>query len=104
MASTEGITALWEKFSLTESEGDRYEVVEEKEAGEFFLAAKFFTKRTLSMEAIARTFKMVWKARKSFEVRDMGNHLVLFTFEDESDVVKVLQGEPWSFDKYLVSL
>ena len=78
MASMEGITALWEKFSLTESEGDRYEVVEEKEAGEFFLAAKFFTKRTLSMEAIARTFKMVWKTRKSFEVRDMGNHLVLY--------------------------
>lgn len=46
------------------------------------------------MEAIARTFKLVWRTRKGFEVRDMGNHLVLFSFSDESDVARVMQGEP----------
>lgn len=47
------------------------------------------------MEAIARTFKLLWHTKKGFEVRDIGNHRVLFAFMDESNVDKVLMGEPW---------
>lgn len=39
-----------------------------------------------------------------FEVSDAGNSIVLFEFELEVDVVKVLLGEPWSFDRHLVVL
>ena len=35
---------------------------------------------------------------------DMGDHRVLFIFSEQSDVNKVLAGEPWSFDKNLVAL
>ena len=42
--------------------------------------------------------------RKGFEVRDIGDHRVLFVFSYESDIDKVLSGEPWSFDKNLVAL
>lgn len=48
--------------------------------------------RVLSMEAIARTFKLLWHVKKGFEVRDMGNHCVLFVFVEESDVEKVFFG------------
>ncbi|KAK7838186.1 uncharacterized protein CFP56_020146 [Quercus suber] len=34
----------------------------------------------------------------------MGNHLVLFSFFDSSDVARVMEGEPWSFDKHLVAI
>ena len=34
----------------------------------------------------------------------MGNHRALFEFSDQLDVNRVLKGEPWSFDKYLVAL
>ena len=34
----------------------------------------------------------------------MGNHVVLFVFSEKTDADKVLLGEPWSYDKYLVSL
>lgn len=34
----------------------------------------------------------------------MGIHRVLFVFVEESNVQKVLMGELWSFDKYLVAL
>ena len=44
------------------------------------------------MEAIARTFKLLWRTRKGFEVRDMGNHRVLFVFSDKSDVNQVIGG------------
>ena len=46
----------------------------------------------------------MWRTKKGFEVRDMGNHWVMFVFANEEDVVRVMQGEPWSFDKHLVAL
>ena len=34
----------------------------------------------------------------------MGNHILVFVFENELDANRVLLGEPWCFDKYLVVL
>ena len=56
------------------------------------------------MEAIANTFKLLWRTHKGFEVRDMGNQRVLFEFQDALDIDRVLRGEPWLFDKFLVAL
>ena len=56
------------------------------------------------MEAIARTFKLIWHTKKGFEVWDIGDHRVLFVFTEDSDVDKVLAGEPWFFNKNLVAL
>ena len=86
------LSVMWEKFSLSESEGGKYVVRDCVEEGEFFVAARFFIGRALSMEAIARTFKLLWRTRKGFEVRDMGNHRVLFVFSDKSDVNQVIGG------------
>ena len=58
----------------------------------------------LNIEAKARTFKLLWHTKKGFEARDMGDHCVLFVFSEQSDVDRVLAGEPWSFDKNLVAL
>ena len=56
------------------------------------------------MEAIAKTFTLLWKTRKGFEIRDMGDHMVLFVFPKASDIDRVLLGEPWTFNKHLVAL
>ena len=66
--------------------------------------AKSFTHRTFNMKAIARTFKPPWRTKKGFEVKDMGNHIVLFVFVEEFDANRVLIGESWSYDKHLISL
>ena len=100
----ENLLAMWETFSLSKSEGSKYRVCESGVEGPYLLAARFFMGRVLSMEGIARTFKLLWHIKKGFEVKDMGNHCVLFVFMEESDVEKVLTGKPWSFDKYLVAL
>lgn len=55
------------------------------------------------MKAIARTFEPRWRTKLGFEVKDVGNHTVLFVFGDEVDTDKVLMGEPWTYDKHLVS-
>ena len=100
----ENLSIMWENFSLSESEGSKYPVYKKGYEGKFLLPARFFTSKVLSMEAVARTFKILWHTRKGFEVRDIGDHRVLFVFSYESDIDKVLSGERWSFDKNLVAL
>jgi len=85
-------------------QGSEFVVREEQGLGEFLLAAKFYTRKVLNMEAIAKTFTLLWKTRKGFEIRDMGDHMVLFVFPKASDIDRVLLGEPWMFDKHLVAL
>ena len=100
----EKLMGSWEKLSLSESEGNKFIVQEEPELGGFLLAAKFHTIRVLNMEAIAKTFKLLWRTRKGFEIRDMGDHMVLFAFPDVTNIDRVLQGEPSMFEKHLVAL
>ena len=95
---------MWRKFSLSESEGLNFVVQEIVAAEEFYIATRFFTGRVLNMEAIARTFKLLWRTQKWFEMRDMGNHRVVFVFTDASNAEKILIGEPWTFDKHLVTM
>lgn len=74
----ESLSGMWEKFSLLELEGRKLIVEENEDARVFFLADRFFIGRALSMEVIAQTFKLLWRTRKGFEVRDKGNHLFFF--------------------------
>ena len=100
----EDLSVLWKRLSLIEEEGSEYTGQTVDTLGGMVIAAKFFTRRVLNMEAIAGTFKQLWATKRGFEVKDMGNHVVLFVFFDKTDADKVLLGEPWSYDKYLVSL
>ena len=49
-----------------EEEGSTYKSETFKQGGGYVVVAKFFTRRVLSMEAIARTFKSVWQTKKGF--------------------------------------
>lgn len=58
----------------------------------------------MNIEAVTRTFRPRWRTRRSFEVSATGDNVVLIVFELEVDIEKVLQGEPWTFDRNLVVL
>ena len=96
----------WKKLSLTKEEDTKLSLSKSKNihSKEFVLAAKFLTKRALNVEAIGRTFKPLWRAKKEFKVREAGDHILLFVFELESDAEQVLANEPWTFDKHVVLL
>ena len=70
----------------------------------YVLAGKFYTKRRVSLESVARVLKSVWRTEKNFEVNEMGDNKVLFRFEEAKDLDRVVLLNPWSFDKYLVVL
>ena len=42
--------------------------------------------------------------KNGFKVRNVGNHVVLFIFDNEEEIEKILEGEPWSFNEHLVMI
>ena len=100
----EELELRWKKLSLLEVEGKKHDLSKEKKTAEYVLAAKSFTRRSINVEAVARTFRPLWRTKRNFEVSMAGDNVVLITFEWEVDAEKVIQGEPWVFDRHLVVL
>ena len=98
------ITEAWDVLSLSNREGNDLKLQRKKPTVEFSIMAKFLTKRTLNIDVVARTFKPIWRSRNGFNIKNLGEHKLLFSFDNKSDVDRVLQQEPWSFDKHLVVL
>ncbi|XP_030924341.1 uncharacterized protein At4g02000-like [Quercus lobata] len=91
-------------LSLSDREGPTFNLEEEMAMPEFIIATKFFIRRALNMEAIALTFQPLWRSKNGFKVKNMGNHIVLFIFDNKLEVEIILENEPWNFDKHLMAL
>ncbi|XP_075645352.1 uncharacterized protein At4g02000-like [Castanea sativa] len=89
---------------LTEKEGSEVDLLAPVMETTRVLVGKFYTKRRVSLDLVARVLKSLWRTEKNFKVCDMGENKILFQFEDEEDLDRVLLLNPWSFDKYLVIL
>lgn len=100
----EELTMRWKKLSLSKAEGKKCDLSKDKKSQEHVLAAKFFTQRMVNIEAVARTFRLIWLTKRNFKVSMAGENILLIAFELKIDVEKVLQGEPWVFDRHLVVL
>ena len=77
-----GLEDLWAKFSLTEDEEGGADVPIQKAVGVHHLARKFFMKRVLNVEAVAHTFKPLWRPVGELKIRDSGDNVLVFEFED----------------------
>lgn len=100
----EEITKGWSCLSLSGQEGDGFRLRNEMGSNEFILAAKFFMRRMLNTDAIARNFKQLWCSQNGFKVKDIGNHIVLFIFYNKLEADRVIASQPWSFDEHVVAI
>ena len=96
------LTRSWENLSLSKKEHTGYTLLEDHKKGEFIIATKFLTSRFLQMEAVARTFKQLWRTNSGFSIQNQGNNIVLFVLDNLQKVDKILNSQPWSFDKHLI--
>jgi len=92
----------WKKLTLSERDGPGCSLTSDHSITEFSIATQFLTKRAINMEVIARTFTPPWRARNGFKIKRFSDHKLLFTFNNEKDVGRILVSDPWSFDKHLV--
>ena len=84
----------WNNLSLDEREGSRITLKNTLRSSEFILAAKFLTRRALSMDAVARTFRQLWHSTAGFKIRNMNDHVVLFVFNNQGDIDRIIRSEP----------
>ena len=98
----EDLSKQWTRLLLLDREGDKITLGKNRGSNEHIIAAKFLTRRALNVDAIGRTFKPLWRAINGFTIKNMGNHILLFIFENQEDITRVLNSEPWSFNKHLV--
>ena len=94
----EELSTWWKKLTLSELEENWVALRSDRKKREFVLAGKFFTCRTLNVEAVAKIFRPLWRIKGGFNVTVGGENILLFAFELEVDAKRVIQGEPWAFD------
>lgn len=102
--SMEDLTRRCDRLSLSTREGEKVILSKKQVISNYVLTTKFFTKRSLNMEVMVRTFHPLWRTKESFEVTNMGNNVLLFAFDLEVDAEQVLLGELWSYDGHRVIL
>ena len=42
------------------------------------------------MEAVASTFRQLWRSTDGFKIRNLKDHMVLFVFKNQGDVDRIL--------------
>ena len=77
---------LWAKFTLTEDEEGGANVPNQEAVEVHHLAGKFYMKRVLNVEAVARTFKPLWKPAGELKIHDPGDIVLVFEFDDIMDL------------------
>ena len=100
----EDLTIQWNGLSLSHREGPKFWLHSDLASIEYTITTKFLTKRALNTDAIVATFKSLWQSKNGFRVKNLGNHVILFTFDNEEEVDTIMANEPWSFDKHLMVL
>ena len=78
----EDLTRSWNKFSLSKKEEKGVDLFTNKQIQYVCLAAKFFTRRTVNIDVVARTFSPLWSTSKDFCIRDASKNNLVFEFED----------------------
>ena len=104
LQSMDSLTKHWSNLSLNDREGDKMPLRKERSSAKFIIVAKFLTSKALNIDAIIRTFNPLWRTINGFKARNVGDHVILFIFDDEEEVENIFRGELWSFDKHLVVL
>ena len=96
------LEGLWRNLTLDEDEETGAACSKDSLSTRIILAPKFLTRRTVSIESVARTFKLLWRTQKEFWIQDMGDNRLFFEFDNEYVLERVLEHEPWTYDKHLV--
>ncbi|XWS61009.1 hypothetical protein CRYUN_Cryun07bG0088500 [Craigia yunnanensis] len=100
---------LWGKLSFTEEEFTEVVIEkdwleEAKEAGKNFLIGKLLLNKRVNVKAMKNVLCNVWKVLLGMSIKEVGNRLFVFHFQDDMENERVLLRQLWSFNKSLLVL
>ncbi|GAV57908.1 DUF4283 domain-containing protein [Cephalotus follicularis] len=73
-----------------------------KQEGFYCLIGYPMTKKSFNKEVFKKTLRMLWKPVHGFKINDLDENLFSFVFREGDDRDRVLDGNPWLFDKHVV--
>ncbi|GMY38425.1 hypothetical protein FCV25MIE_33669 [Fagus crenata] len=105
----EELVEEWRKFSLTEDEGAGFTVEEDAMGnslvqGSHCLLGKLITDKPFNKVALTSTMLRLWGVARGTTAQIIGDNLFIFQFKDEFERTRVLNGSPWLFNNYLLTL
>ena len=105
----EELEAIWKKLSLTKEEDDQVVLGSNstkaaKELGRNCLVMKVLSRRSISLDALRKNLRMVWKTNKSVQISEVEDEVFMVEFGDGRDKKKIMEMRPWSYEKQLIIL
>ena len=102
----EELERLWSKLSFTEEEDEGIEIDTNctrvaREIGKNCALMMILTHKSISIEALRKNMRMLWKPNRSVQISEVDEDLFLVEFGDCRDKKKVLDMCPWSYEKQL---
>ena len=109
LMAMEDIVGRWKSLSITEEEGEIVGIDDEMlQEGEkevlCGILGKVLTKRPLRKSSFRGAIARLWKVEGGFTMRELENDVFLFLFSDAKERRRILDMEPWVFDKHLIVL
>ncbi|KAK7813762.1 uncharacterized protein CFP56_025048 [Quercus suber] len=103
----EELEELLEKLTFTEEEDigivlDSSSTRVAKEVGKCCVVMKILTQRCISLDALRKNMRMLWKPNKGVQIFKIDENLFLVEFRDRKDKKRVIEMCPWSYEKQLV--
>ncbi|KAL2926793.1 Large terminase protein-like protein UL15b [Bienertia sinuspersici] len=83
-----------------EDEGSK----EDEARMELAMVGKIWTERHINTNAFIGTMKRVWQAKSGMEVREIEKNTFVIQFYHWMDKSKVVNGQPWHFDRHSIIL
>ena len=101
------LEVLWKKLTFTKEEDvgivlDSSSTKEVKEVGKCCVVMKILTQRCISLDALGKNMRMLWKPNKVVQISEIDEDLFLVEFGDGKGKKRVIEMCPWSYEKQLV--
>lgn len=100
----EELDELWKKLTFTKDEDvgivlDSSSTKVAKEVGKCRAVMKILTQRCVSLDALRKNMRMLWKTNKAVQISEIDKDLFLVEFSDGRDKKRVIEMCPWSYEK-----
>ena len=74
----DAISNICDGLKLSNKESSKIDIAPPIQNAGYILAGKFYTKRRINLESVARLLKTIWKTERNFEVCYLGENRALF--------------------------